>query len=206
MRQISIGELLSKFRPSPPGDGPRGEESVRKPEVGPVSDHRGVPGGARLQRRGHDRRGFQRRLGAERRGNLVPAPATWSACFARSLRILVSEPTFWLAGALFLTGTICWVLSALKVAVWAIPIISTTVILVGSIATMHYQNYLRATAEQHVMKLDLKHAHMERLLSAMQTKLKGVQAELDRAIADREDLRELIEERTRDSHEPPLRP
>jgi len=118
------------------------------------------------------------------------------------LRVLGSEPTFWLAGVLLMTGAICWGLSALKVAVWAIPIISTTVILVGSLATMHYQNYLRATAEQHVMNLDLKHAHLERLLSAMQTKLKSVQAELDRAIADREDLRELIEEKMRESTEP----
>ena len=36
----------------------------------------------------------------------------------------------------------------------------------------------------------------------MQTKLRGVQSELDLAIADREDQRKLIEEKTRDSTEP----
>ncbi len=130
------------------------------------------------------------------------APATWIARLVRSLRGLGSEPMFWLVVVLVMTAAICWVLSSLKVAAWAIPIISTTVILGGSIATIRYQDYLRETAELHVMNLDIKHAHLERLFNAMQAKLKGVQAELDLAIADREDLRELIEERLRESTEP----
>lgn len=135
----------------------------------------------------------------ERRGSLEVAPATWISRFVAWLYGLKSEPTVWLVGVLFLTAVICGTLSSLNVAAWAIPIISTTVILGGSIATMHYQNYQRATAEQHVLNLDQKHTHLERLCNAMQTKLKDVQAKLDLAIADREDLRELIDERRRDS-------
>jgi len=118
------------------------------------------------------------------------------------LRDLGSEPTSWLVGLLLMTAATCWSLSGLKVVAWAIPIISTTVILTGSIAIMHYQHYLGATAEQRAADLDMKHAHLERLLSAMQTKLGRVQSELDLAIADREVLRKLIEERMAHSPEP----
>ncbi len=202
MSLMPFGKSLSRSRPTPPAEGHSGRESVPDQEVGPVSAHRGEPGAARLQRRGHDRRGSERRYGPERRGNLVVAPATWIERFVRSMRGLGSEPMFWLVVVLVMTAAICWVLSVLRVAAWAFPIISTTVILGGSIATIRYQDYLRATAELHVMSLDMKHAHLERLFNAMQAKLKGVQAELDMAIADREDLRELIEERLRDSTEP----
>jgi len=101
-----------------------------------------------------------------------------------------------------MTAAICWLLSALKVVEWAIPLISVTVILAGSIAIMNHQLYLGATAEQRATDLEAKHADLERLLNAMETKLRGVQAELDLAIADREDLRKLIEEKTRDSTAP----
>jgi hypothetical protein len=103
---------------------------------------------------------------------------------------------------LLMTAAICWVLSALKVVEWAIPLISGTVVLAGSIAIMNHQLYLGATAEQRATDLETKHAHLERLLSAMQTKLRGVQSGLDLAIADREDLRKLIEEKMRDSTAP----
>ena len=65
-----------------------------------------------------------------------------------------------------------------------------------------YQLYLGATAEQRTKDLETKLAHLQRLLNAMQTKLRDVQSKLDLAIADREDLRKLIEENTRDSTEP----
>ena len=48
----------------------------------------------------------------------------------------------------------------------------------------------------------MKLAHLQRLLNAMETKLRDVQSKLDLAIADREDLRKPIEEKTRDSTEP----
>ena len=67
---------------------------------------------------------------------------------------------------------------------------------------IHYQLYLGATDEQRTKDLETKLAHLQRLLNAMQTKLRGVQSKLDLAIADREDLRKLIEENTRDSTEP----
>jgi hypothetical protein len=101
-----------------------------------------------------------------------------------------------------MTAAICWLLSALKVVEWAIPLISVTVILAGSIAIMNHQLYLGATAEQRTKDLETKLAHLQRLLNAMETKLRGVQSELDLAIADREDLRKLIEEKTRDSTQP----
>jgi len=119
-----------------------------------------------------------------------------------SLRALGSDPAFWLVGLLLITAAICWVLSALKAGGWAVQLISATVILAGSIAIMHYQHYLKATAEQRAADLETKHAHLEKLFSSMQTKLRGVQSELDSAIADREDLRKLIEEKMRDSTEP----
>ena len=103
---------------------------------------------------------------------------------------------------MLMTAVICWVLSALKVVQWAIPLISVPIILAGSIAIIHYQLYLGATAERRTRDREAKLAHLERLLNAMQTKLRGVQSELDLAIADREDLRQLIEEKTRDSMEP----
>jgi len=115
---------------------------------------------------------------------------------------LGSEPAFWLVWLLLMTAAICWVLSALKVVEWAIPLISVPVILAGSITIIHYQLYLGATAEQRATDLERKFAHLQRLLSAMQTKLRSVQSELDLAIADREDLRKLIEEKTRDSTQP----
>ena len=202
MRLIAFGELLSRSRACPRAEGHRGKEPGQQPEVGPASAPRLRPDTARLRRRGDDRRGSERRHGTERRGSVDLPPSHWIARLGSSLRGLGSEPTVWLVGVLLMTAAICWVLTALKVAAWAIPIISTTVILVGSIATMHYQNCLRATAEQHVMNLDMKHAHLERLFNAMHAKLKGVQAELDLAIADREDLRELIEENMRDSTKP----
>lgn len=118
------------------------------------------------------------------------------------MRGLGSEPAFWLVWLLLMTAAICWVLSALKVVEWAIPLISVPVILAGSITIIHYQLYLGATAEQRAKDLETKLAHLQRLLNAMQTKLRGVQSELDLAIADREDLRKLIEEKTRDSTEP----
>ncbi len=118
------------------------------------------------------------------------------------MRGLRSEPAFWLLWLLLMTAAICWLLSALKVVEWAIPLISVTVILAGSIAIMNHQLYLGATAEQRATDLETKHADLERLLNAMETKLRGVQAELDLAIADREDLRKLIEEKTRDSTAP----
>ena len=118
------------------------------------------------------------------------------------MRGLGSKPAFWVVWLLLMTAAICWVLSALKLVEWAIPLISVTVILAGSITIIHYQLYLGATAERRVTDLETKLAHLQRLLSAMQTKLRGVQSELDLAIADREDLRKLIEEKTRDSTEP----
>jgi len=120
------------------------------------------------------------------------------------LRGLGSEPAFWLVWLLLMTAVICWVLSALKVVEWAIPLITVPVILAGSITIIHYQLYLGATAEQRATDLETKLAHLQRLLSAMQTKLRGVQSELDLAIADREDLRKLIEEKTRETTEPSL--
>lgn len=99
------------------------------------------------------------------------------------------------------TAAICWVLSALKVVSWAIPIISTTIILAGSIVIIHYQLYLGVTAELRAIDMDTKHAQLERLIGALQTKLRGVQSELDLAIADREDLRKLFEDELRDSTE-----
>ena len=118
------------------------------------------------------------------------------------MRGLGSKPAFWLMWLLLMTAAICWVLSALKVVEWAIPLISVTVVLAGSVAIMEHQLYLGATAEQRAKDLETKLAHLQRLLNAMQTKLRGVQSELDLAIADREDLRKLIEEKTRDSTEP----
>ena len=95
-----------------------------------------------------------------------------------------------------MTAATCWVLWALKVVEWAIPLISVTVILAGSVAIMEHQLYLGATAEQRAKDLETKLAHLQRLLNAMQTKLRDVQSKLDLAIADREDLRKLIEEKT----------
>ena len=118
------------------------------------------------------------------------------------MRGLGSEPAFWLVWLLLMTAAICWVLSALKVVEWAIPLISVPVILAGSITIIHYQLYLGATDEQRTKDLETKLAHLQRLLNAMETKLRGVQSELDLAIADREDLRKLIEEKTRDSTQP----
>jgi len=118
------------------------------------------------------------------------------------LRGLGSKPAFWVVWLLLMTAAICWVLWALKVVEWAIPLISVTVVLAGSVAIMEHQLYLGATAEQRAKDLETKLAHLQRLLNAMQTKLRGVQSELDLAIADREDLRKLIEEKTRDSTEP----
>ena len=115
---------------------------------------------------------------------------------------LGSKPAFWVVWLLLMTAAICWVLWALKVVEWAIPLISVTVVLAGSVAIMEHQLYLGATAEQRAKDLETKLAHLQRLLNAMQTKLRGVQSELDLAIADREDLRKLIEEKTRDSTEP----
>lgn len=202
MRRIPFGELLSTFRPCPQTEGHPGSESGQPPEVGPASAHRRRPGAARLRRRGPDRRRSERRHGTERRGNIDLAPATWIARLGSSLRGLGSEPNFWLVGLLLMTAAVCWVLSARKVAEWAIPLISVPVILAGSITIIHYQLYLGATSERRVTDLETKLAHLQRLLSAMQTKLRGVQSELDLAIADREDLRKLIEEKTRDSTEP----
>lgn len=118
------------------------------------------------------------------------------------MRGLGSKPAFWVVWLLLMTAAICWVLWALKVVEWAIPLISVTVVLAGSVAIMEHQLYLGATAEQRAKDLETKLAHLQRLLNAMQTKLRGVQSELDLAIADREDLRKLIEEKTRDSTEP----
>ncbi len=201
MSLIAFGELLSTSRPCPQAEGHLGSESGQPPEVGPASADRRRPGAARLQRRGHDRRRSERRHGTERRGNIDLAPATWIARLGSSLRGLGSEPNFWLVGLLLMTAAICWVLSALKVVEWAIPLISVPVILAGSITIIHYQLYLGATAEQRAKDLETKLAHLQRLLNAMQTKLRGVQSELDLAIADREDLRKLIEEKIRDSTE-----
>jgi len=117
------------------------------------------------------------------------------------LRGLGSEPAFWLVWLLLMTAAICWVLSALKVVEWAIPLISVPVILAGSITIIHYQLYLGETDEQRTKDLETKLADLERLLNAMQTKLRDVQSKLDLAIADREDLRKLIEEKIRDSTE-----
>ena len=202
MRLIPFGKLLSTSRPCPQAEGHLGSESGQPPEVGPASAHRRRPGAARLRRRGPDRRRSERRHGTERRGNIDLAPATWIARLGSSLRGLGSEPAFWLVGLLLMTAAICWVLSALKVVEWAIPLISVPVILAGSITIIHYQLYLGATSEQRATDLETKLAHLQRLLNAMQTKLRGVQSELDLAIADREDLRKLIEEKTRDSTEP----
>ena len=118
------------------------------------------------------------------------------------MRGLGSQPGFWLVWLLLMTAAICWVLWALKVVEWAIPLISVTVVLAGSVAIMEHQLYLGATAEQRAKDLETKLAHLQRLLNAMQTKLRDVQSKLDLAIADREDLRKLIEEKTRDSTEP----
>ncbi len=118
------------------------------------------------------------------------------------MRGLGSKPAFWVVWLLLMTAAICWVLWALKVVEWAIPLISVTVVLAGSVAIMEHQLYLGATAEQRAKDLETKLAHLQRLLNAMETKLRGVQSELDLAIADREDLRKLIEEKTRDSTEP----
>jgi len=115
---------------------------------------------------------------------------------------LGSRPGFWLVWLLLMTAAICWVLWALKVVEWAIPLISVTVVLAGSVAIMEHQLYLGATAEQRTKDLETKLAHLQRLLNAMQTKLRDVQSKLDLAVADREDLRKLIEENTRDSTEP----
>ena len=115
---------------------------------------------------------------------------------------LGSKPAFWVVCLLSMTAAICWVLSALKVGEWAIPLISVTVVLAGSITIMQYQLYLGATDEQRTKDLAMKLAHLQRLLNAMETKLRDVQSKLDLAIADREDLRKLIEEKTRDSTEP----
>jgi hypothetical protein len=202
MRLIPFGELLSTSWPCPRAECHYESESGQPPEVGPASAHRRRPGAAPLRRRGHDRRGSERRRGTERRGNLDLAPATWIARLGSRLRGLRSEPAFWLLWLLLMTAAICWLLSALKVVEWAIPLISVTVILAGSIAIMNHQLYLGATAEQRATDLETKHADLERLLNAMETKLRGVQAELDLAIADREDLRKLIEEKTRDSTAP----
>ena len=202
MRLIPFGELLSRFRPCPRAEGHLGRESGQQPEVGPASAHRRRPGAACLRRRGPDRRSSERRHGTERRGNIDLAPATWIARLGSSLRGLGSKPGFWLVWLLLMTAAICWVLSALKVVEWAIPLISVTVVLAGSVAIMEHQLYLGATAEQRAKDLERKFAHLQRLLNAMQTKLRGVQSELDLAIADREDLRKLIEEKTRDSTEP----
>lgn len=202
MPLIPFGKLLSTSRPCPQAEGHLGSESGQPPEVGPASAHRRRPGAARLQRRGPDRRRSERRHGTERRGNLDLAPATWIARLGSSLRGLGSRPGFWLVWLLLMTAAICWVLWALKVVEWAIPLISVTVVLAGSVAIMEHQLYLGATAEQRAKDLETKLAHLQRLLNAMQTKLRGVQSELDLAIADREDLRKLIEEKTRDSTEP----
>jgi hypothetical protein len=120
MRLIPFGELLSTSPPYPQTECHLGRESGQPPEVGPASAHRRRPGAARLQRRGHDRRGSERRHGTERRGNLDLAPATWIARLGSSLRGLGSEPAFWLVWLLLMTAVICWVLSALKVVEWAI--------------------------------------------------------------------------------------
>ncbi|MGA8352211.1 MAG: hypothetical protein WB773_30770 [Isosphaeraceae bacterium] len=79
---------------------------------------------------------------------------------------------------LLMTAAVCWVLSALKVVEWTILAISVTVILAGSIAIMHSQLYLGATDEPRAKDLETKLAHLQRLLNAMQTKLRGVQSEL----------------------------
>jgi hypothetical protein len=148
MRLIPFGELPSTSRPCPQAEGHLGSESGQPPEVGPASAHRWRPGAARLQRRGPDRRRSERRHGTERRGNLDLAPATWIARLGSSLRGLGSRPAFWLMWLLLMTAAICWVLSALKVVEWAIPLISVTVVLAGSVAIMEYQLYLGATDEQ----------------------------------------------------------
>ena len=202
MPLIPFGELPSTSRPCPQTECHLGSESGQPPEVGPASAHRRRPGAARLRRRGPDRRGSERRHGTERRGNIDLAPATRIARLGSSLRGLGSKPAFWVVWLLLMTAAICWVLSTLKVVEWAIPLISVTVVPAGSITIMQYQLYLGATAERRVTDLETKLAHLQRLLSAMQTKLRGVQSELDLAIADREDLRKLIEEKTRDSTEP----
>ena len=202
MPLIPFGKLLSTSRPCPQTECHLGRESGQPPEVGPASAHRRRPGAARLRRRGPDRRRSERRHGTERRGNLDVAPPTWIARLGSSLRGLGSKPAFWVVWLLLMTAAICWVLWALKVVEWAIPLISVTVVLAGSVAIMEHQLYLGATAEQRAKDLETKLAHLQRLLNAMQTKLRGVQSELDLAIADREDLRKLIEEKTRDSTEP----
>ena len=55
-----------------------------------------------------------------------------------------------------MTAAICWVLSALKVVERAIPLISVTVVLAGSVAIMEHQLYLGATAEQRAKDLETK--------------------------------------------------
>ena len=150
-----------------------GENQGSRPKVGPASAHRRRPGAARLRRRGHDRRRSERRHGTERRGNLDVAPPTWIARLGSSLRGLGSKPAFWVVWLLLMTAAICWVLWALKVVEWAIPLISVTVVLAGSVAIMEHQLYLGATAEQRAKDLETKLAHLQRLLNAMQTKLRN---------------------------------
>ena len=202
MRLIPFGELPSTSRPCPQAEGHLGSESGQPPEVGPA---RPIDG---------DQAPLVCSVGAltvadqnAATGRSTGEPRSRSSDLDRTLGKLGcaglgSEPNFWLVGLLLMTAAVCWVLSALKVVEWAIPLISVPVILAGSITIIHYQLYLGATSEQRVTDLETKLTHLQRLLNAMQTKLRGVQSELDLAIADREDLRKLIEEKTRDSTEP----
>ena len=91
-----------------------------------------------------------------------------------SLSGLGSKPAFWVVCLLSMTAAICWVLSALKMVEWVIPLISVTVVLAGSITIMQYQLYLGATDEQRTKDREMKLAHLQSLLNAMQTKPREV--------------------------------
>ncbi len=90
----------------------------------------------------------------------------------------------------------------MKVGGWGAPFISAAIILASSIVVMHYQRYLKTKAEQRAEDLETKHAHLRKLYRALQSKLGDVQPKLDSAIADRENLSKLLEEKWRESTEP----
>ena len=177
----SIRKLLSTSRPCSQTECHLGRESGQPPEIGPASAHRRRPGAACLRRRGPDRRRLERRHGTERRGNLDLAPSDLDRTLGKLVARLGIQARF-LAGVAVVDdrGDLLDP-SALKVVEWAIPLISVTVVLAGSVAIMEHQLYLGATAEQRAKDLERKFAHLQRLLNAMQTKLRSVQSELNRS-------------------------
>jgi hypothetical protein len=161
-----------------------------------ASEHCGEPNQSsrppRFRRRKPDRR-----QKIDRRGKITIPPPTRAEIWQGRVRALASDPTCWLI-ALFMTSVgLKQLLISMKVGGGITASLDWIIMIMGATAILVYGRKRSAVLEKEANDAVTECRRLGKLLGAMQAKLAVVQSNLNLAIADCDDLRELNEVQAR---------